>query len=164
MFKKTLISFAFVAISIASAATFKVTLVDASIVKGTDLKAGDYQLNLKDNPITLVHGKKQVEVPAKVENSSEKYVHTRVLYSQVNGKLTIREIQLGGTTTKLTFANGVPNRRRRVSPVRESVPDYLLLVLSGIASESFRRSNTGPIGPYNGAIRPGRMARGAFQQ
>ena len=107
MFKKTLISFAFVAISIASAATFKVTLVDASIVKGTNLKAGDYQLNLKDNSITLVHGKKQVEVPAKVENSSEKYVHTRVLYNQVKGKLTIQEIQLGGTTTKLTFANGV---------------------------------------------------------
>jgi len=106
MIKKIFIAFAFGALLVASAATFKVTLVDAAIVKGTDVKAGDYQLNLKDSSIVLVQGKKQVEVPAKVENSGEKFAHTRVLYSQSNGKLAVREIQLGGTNTRLTFPAG----------------------------------------------------------
>jgi hypothetical protein len=37
----------------------------------------------------------------------QRYSRTRVLYNENKGKFTIQEIELGGTTTKLTFDNGV---------------------------------------------------------
>ncbi|MGC9947227.1 MAG: hypothetical protein ABSF64_12735 [Bryobacteraceae bacterium] len=108
MIKQILISFAFVALSVASAATFKVSFVEPSMVKGKELKAGDYQLNVKDNSVVIVkNNKQQVEVPAKIENTNQKYSRTRVLYNENKGKFTIQEIELGGTTTKLTFDIGV---------------------------------------------------------
>jgi hypothetical protein len=48
-----------------------------------------------------------VEVPAKVEDMHRKFDRTRVLYNESNGKFAIQEIELGGTTTKLTFDSGV---------------------------------------------------------
>ena len=107
MIKQVLISFAFVALSVASAATFHVSFVEPSVVKGKELKAGDYQLNLKENSVIIAQGKKQVEVPAKIENTNKKYDRTRVLYNENKGKFSIQEIELGGTTTKLTFDSGV---------------------------------------------------------
>ncbi len=107
MVKQILSSFAFVALSVASAATIKVSLVEPSVVKGKELKAGDYQLNLKDNSVIISQGKKTVEVPAKIEDMHQKFSRTRVLYNENKGKFTIQEIELGGTTTKLTFDNGV---------------------------------------------------------
>jgi hypothetical protein len=82
--------------------------VEPSVVKGTTLKAGDYQLNVKDNSVVIEkNNKQQVEVPAKIEDMHHKYDRTRVLYHEDKGKFTIQEIELGGTTTKLTFDNGV---------------------------------------------------------
>jgi hypothetical protein len=104
---KQVLTFAFVALSVASAATYKVSFLEPSVVKGKDLKAGDYQLDVKDNSVIIVQGKKQVEVPAKIENTHERYSRTRVLYNENKGKFTIQEIELGGTTTKLTFDSGV---------------------------------------------------------
>ena len=108
MVKQLLISFAVLALSVASAATYKVSLVEPSVVKGQQLKAGDYKLDVKDNSVVIARDNKhQVEVPVKVENTNQKYNRTRVLYNENKGKFTIQEIELGGTTTKLTFDNGV---------------------------------------------------------
>jgi hypothetical protein len=108
MTKQILIAFAVAALSVASAATYKVSFVEPSVVKGKELKAGDYQLNVKENSVVIVkNNKQQMEVPAKVENTHEKYARTRVLYHENNGKFAIQEIELGGTTTKLTFDSGV---------------------------------------------------------
>jgi len=104
---KKIIIFAFAALSVASAATYKVSFVEPSVVKGKELKAGDYQLNVKENSVVIVQGKKQVEVPVKIEDTHQKYGRTRVLYNENNGKYTVQEIELGGTTTKLTFDTGV---------------------------------------------------------
>ena len=107
MIKQVLISGVFVVFSVASAATFKVSFVEPSVVKGKELKAGDYQLNVKENSVVIVQGKKQVEVPAKVENTNRKFDRTRILYNENKGKFSIQEIEIGGTTTKLTFDSGV---------------------------------------------------------
>jgi hypothetical protein len=109
MIKQILSSFAFVAVSIASAATINVSFAEPSVVKGTELKAGEYQLNVKENSVVISQGKKKVEVAAKIENTNQRYAHTRVLYNENKGKFTIQEIELGGTTTKLTFDSGVQN-------------------------------------------------------
>jgi len=104
---KQIITFAFVALSAASAATYRVSFVEPSVVKGKELKAGDYKLDVKDNSVIVLKGKEKIEVPAKVENAEKKYERTRVLYNENKGKFTIQEIELGGTTTKLTFDTGV---------------------------------------------------------
>ncbi|HLY17314.1 MAG TPA: hypothetical protein VKR61_08810 [Bryobacteraceae bacterium] len=107
MIKSLLISFAVAALSAASAATYKVSFVEPSVVKGQTLKAGDCKLDIKDNTVIIQQGKQKLEVPAKVEDMHKKFERTRVLYNENKGKFTIQEIELGGTTTKLTFDNGV---------------------------------------------------------
>jgi hypothetical protein len=105
---KQVLTFAFATLSVASAATYHLSLVEPSVVKGKELKAGEYQLNVKENSVIIVkNNKQQVEVPAKVENTNQKYGRTRVLYNENKGKFSIQEIELGGTTTKLTFDSGV---------------------------------------------------------
>jgi len=107
MTKQILASFAFLALSAASAATFKVTLVDSTLDKGTTFKAGDYKLDVKQNSVVLTNGKRRVEIPAKIETSNQQYVRTHVIYNDSKGKYVIQEIELGGTTTKLTLDSGV---------------------------------------------------------
>lgn len=107
MIKPFLISFALVALSVASAATYKISFVEPSVVKGQELKAGDYKLDVKDNSVVIFKGNQRVEVPAKVESSSKKFDRTRVLYNENKDKFTIQEIELGGTSTKVLFDSGV---------------------------------------------------------
>ncbi|SRR5579862_1549246 len=107
MIKPLLISFAAAALSVASASTFNISFVEPSVVKGQELKAGDYQLNVKDNSVVLKQGSTKVEVPAKIETSAKKFSRTRVLYNENKGKFTIQEIEIGGSTTKITFDSGV---------------------------------------------------------
>ncbi|HVN02914.1 MAG TPA: hypothetical protein VMT86_00785 [Bryobacteraceae bacterium] len=107
MIKQALVSFAFVALSVASAANYHLSLVEPSVVKGKELKAGDYQLQLKDNSVIIAQGKHQTEVAAKIETADKKFNRTRVLYNENNGKFSIQEIEIGGTSTKITFDSGV---------------------------------------------------------
>jgi hypothetical protein len=112
MVKQVLTTFAFVALSVASAATYNVSFVEPPVVKGKELKAGDYQLNVKENSVVIEKNyKQQVEVPAKIEDMYQKFNQTRVLYREDNGKFFIQEIELGGTTMKVTFDNGVQTSR-----------------------------------------------------
>lgn len=108
MIRRILVSFALAALSVASAATHSVYFVQASIGKGQELQAGDYQLQVKDNSVViLVDGRQKAVVPAKVENGAEKFRRTKVLYNKDNGKFVVQEIQIGGTSTKVTFDTGV---------------------------------------------------------
>ena len=108
MIRQVLTSFAFVALSVASAATYDVSLLEPSVVKGKALKPGDYRLDVKENSVVIMKGNKaQVEVPAKMEDTHQRFDRTRVLYNDNHGKFTIQEIELGGTTTKVTLDTGV---------------------------------------------------------
>jgi len=103
MFKKFMMTFAVLALAVASAETYRVTLFQPSVVKGTELKAGEYKINLADQKVVLVKGKETVEVPVTVETAEQKFSSTTVRYAQQNGKNTIAEIRLGGTKTRLVF-------------------------------------------------------------
>src|SRR5262245_35817129 len=103
MFRKFVLVFAVLALAVASAETYKVTLFQPSVVKGRELKAGDYRLNVSDQKVVIVSGKNSVEVPVKVENGDQKYGATTVRYANEGGRYTIAEIRLGGTKTKLIF-------------------------------------------------------------
>lgn len=105
MLKQILILFAVAVLPVASAATFSVTLIEPVVVNGKALKAGDYQLDVKEKSVVFLKGKKQiVEVPVKIESTNKKPERSQVLYNEDKGKFSIKQIELGGTTTKLTFA------------------------------------------------------------
>jgi hypothetical protein len=105
MIKKILVLFTCLALAAAFADTYRVTLFQPSELAGKQLKPGDYKLELKDGKVTLVKGKEVVEAPVKVETSDQKFSATSVRYSNGDGKMKIQEIRLGGTKTKLVFAN-----------------------------------------------------------
>ena len=102
--KKILFGFTTLALAIASAASYRVTLFQDSIVAGTELKAGEYKIELKDNKAVVKGGKSVVEADVKVETSDQKFSSTTVRYTNADGgKLKIQEIRLGGTNSIIVF-------------------------------------------------------------
>jgi hypothetical protein len=104
--KKILLSFATVALAVASAAqTHRVTLFQPSVVAGTELKPGEYKVTVEGDKATLTSGKTSVSANVKTETADSKFSSTTVRYSNGDGKYTVQEIRLGGTTTKVVFEN-----------------------------------------------------------
>ncbi len=90
------------AISLSAAApTYKVSLLQNSIVEGKQLTAGDYKIEMKDsNTAVLKHGKQTIELPAREENAPQKFSSTEIQYTNNND---LQEIRIGGTNTKIVF-------------------------------------------------------------
>ena len=110
MLQKFLATFAVLALVVASAgaipapgSSFKLILVQPSVVKGTELKAGDYRVNLGTEKVTFVTGKTAVDVSVKIETGNEKYDTTSIRYITEAGKEVITEIRIGGSNTRLVF-------------------------------------------------------------
>ena len=74
-----------------------------SVVKGTELKAGEYRLNVGSEKVTITNTKQSVDVPVKVETVDQKFESTAIRYTLEAGKQTISEIRIGGTKTKLVL-------------------------------------------------------------
>jgi hypothetical protein len=103
MLRKLLLIFACAALAVAAGDTYRVTLFQPSIVSGTELKPGDYKLELNGDKVLIKQGKNTVEAQVKVENGNEKFSATSIRYAAESGKYKVQEIRLGGTTTKLVF-------------------------------------------------------------
>ncbi len=103
--KKRLLAFAIAGLAVASAKTYNVTLFQPSTLGGTDLKAGEYKLDVQGDKAVLKAGKVAAEAPAKVETNGTRYASTTVRMSNVDGKMKIQEIRIGGTNTKVVFDN-----------------------------------------------------------
>jgi hypothetical protein len=104
--KKVLFTFATFGIAIASAASsYKVTLFQPSIIGGKELQPGVYKVEVKDATAVISKGKDSVEAAVKTETSDSKFGSTAVRYRNGDGKYRIEEIRIGGTNTKLVFAN-----------------------------------------------------------
>lgn len=101
MIKKIVFVFAILALVAANAETYRVTLFQPAVVQGTELKAGQYKLDLQNSKLTIVCGKQSVETTVKVETSEKKFSNTTVRFAETNGKYSIQEIRLGGTKTRL---------------------------------------------------------------
>ncbi len=101
MFTKLILSFMTVALVVASAATYKVTLYQDSKLNGKTLKPGEYRLEVKDNAVILKNNKDTTEAAARTETNAKKFSGTSVLY---NDKDEVTEIRLGGTTTKVILS------------------------------------------------------------
>ena len=71
----------------------------------TDLKAGQYTLRVEGSQaiFTEARGSESFTVPVKIEKNNRKFGQTSVDMNSENGRENIREIDLGGSTTKLEF-------------------------------------------------------------
>lgn len=110
MMKKwmTLLAMALFTVGIASAKTHTIKIHTPSNVDGQELAPGNYKLNVEGDKVTITNGKKTLEAAAKVEEASEKFSRDSVRYTEVDGKMKVREIRLGGTNTKLVFSPASP--------------------------------------------------------
>ena len=100
MVKKIVLGFAFLALAIASAASsYTVTFYQPVMINGSELKPGDYKVELKDKTAVIKQGKTVTEAPVSVQNDSQKYQRTAV---RLNG-MQVEEIRIGGTSTRIVF-------------------------------------------------------------
>jgi hypothetical protein len=102
---RSLLLFAALGLSIASAKSYDVTFDSASKVGNVELKAGRYSLAVMDNTkvkFTNANGE-TVEANAKVSTADKKFQATQVDMKQINGTAQVNEIDLGGTKTKILF-------------------------------------------------------------
>jgi hypothetical protein len=100
MVKNILLGFSFLALAVASAASsYNVTFYEPVMINGSELKAGDYKLELKDKTAVIKQGKSATEAPVTVQNDSQKFARTSV---RMNG-MQVEEIRIGGTSTRVVF-------------------------------------------------------------
>lgn len=100
MVKKLVFGFTFAALAMMSAANrYSVTFYDPVVVNGTSLKAGEYNLEIKDNVAIIKQGKVTAQAPVKLENEDKKFSTNTV---RINGT-QVEEIHLGGTHTRVIF-------------------------------------------------------------
>src|ERR1041384_5142193 len=103
MKRRLLFSFVVAGLAIASAKTYTVNLFQAAMIGGTELKPGEYRVEVVDQKAVIRNGKVEGQAPVKVETGDAKYDTTTVRFSNADGKMRIQEIRLGGTKTKLVF-------------------------------------------------------------
>ena len=104
--KKLVVTFATLALALASAAdkTYHVTLNEPATVNGTELKPGDYKVQVEGDKAIFKLGKTVVEAPAKVETAEHKFSTTQVAIDSAGKQSKLNEIRIGGTTTRIVFS------------------------------------------------------------
>ena len=95
------------AVSAGAAQSYKVQIANPAWVGSTELKPGEYRLELEGGKAILKNGKNIVEVPAKAETSSRKHPMTALTISNREQKPVLREIRIGGTPTTIVFPDQV---------------------------------------------------------
>jgi len=102
--RKVLPLFLVAGLAVASARSFTVSLFETATVGSTELKPGDYKIEVNDQKAVIRKGKLQTESPVKVEEGDTRFDNTVVRYvNDPGGKVRIQEIRIGGTKTKLLF-------------------------------------------------------------
>lgn len=103
--RKLLLAFAVLGLAAASAKTYDVKLYQPTMLGSTELKPGEYKLQLDGNHMVITDGKRSGEATVKVENEEKKFGNTLVRLSNGDGKYRIQEIHLGGTRMKLIVSD-----------------------------------------------------------
>jgi hypothetical protein len=97
---KLSLGLATLALGIASASSaFKITIPSDTWAGDTQLKAGDYKVEVADNQVTFKQGKQTISVPASMEQNTTKFADTSLESSGTK----LQAIDIGGTTTKIVF-------------------------------------------------------------
>lgn len=97
MTKRIVLLFLVVALSLAYAETYKVSLWQPTTLGGKELKAGDYKVDVTDSKVIFRRGGVTVESEARVQKADVKFSTSLVRFDRQDGKYRLREIRLGGT-------------------------------------------------------------------
>ena len=76
MTKKLLGAFVFLALAVASAKTYDLKLLQPSVVAGTELKPGDYRIDVDADKVVISDGNQSAQSAVKVEQSESKFSTT----------------------------------------------------------------------------------------
>jgi len=92
-------------LSIASAKSYNIAFTGHTMVGGAQLPAGDYTLKVEgaNAVFTNVDSNKSVTAPVKIETGDKKYGTTSVETTQEGDVQHVKDIELGGSNTKLDF-------------------------------------------------------------
>ncbi len=101
--KSLLAGFAVAGLIASAAVTHRLSLFQESYFGDTALKAGEYRITVENGRAVISNGTRKVEAPVAVESTDSKFVSTSVRYQNGDGKYRVKEIRLGGTSTRLVF-------------------------------------------------------------
>ncbi len=104
MKKRLVFLFLAIGVAIASAKSYSIDLFQPSLLGSTELAPGHYNVDVNGDKAVIRNGRIHGEAPVKVESVEKKYNSTTVRFANADGKMHIQEIHVGGTTTKLVFA------------------------------------------------------------
>jgi hypothetical protein len=101
--KKLALSLVTLALAVAQAASStSVQLTAPMTAAGTQLKAGDYKVQVEGNAVTFkAENKKAITVPATTVTGTEKFRYTTM---ESEGS-TLKSIHVGGTDTTIVFTS-----------------------------------------------------------
>jgi hypothetical protein len=102
---KLFMTFAIAALSIAGAKSYDITFDRPAQVGSTQLPAGHYSLKVDASTLHFknLDSGKTIDATGKVASASQKFDNTSSTSNDSNGTLKVKEIDLGGTTTKIEF-------------------------------------------------------------
>lgn len=104
MIRKTTPTFIISAVALAwAASSHTVNFTKPAVVGNTELKPGDYKLELNGTTAILKKGKTSVEAAVTVESGKDKFRETSACCLGDDGKYRLQEIRVGGTNLKVVF-------------------------------------------------------------
>jgi len=102
MFRKLAFGVSTVDLGLASAAApYKVKIEAPLLIGSTELKAGEYKVEMQGGKAVFKSGKTVIEIPATMGKSEQKYRWTSV----VTEGSKLQEIDFGGTTENMQFTS-----------------------------------------------------------
>jgi hypothetical protein len=94
------------ALGIATAAsTYHVKIADPTWIGTTELKPGEYEVKVDADKVTFKQGKNVIAVSAKIETNASKFSDTQMDIKTENGQAKLRELDLGGTKSKIMLTD-----------------------------------------------------------
>ena len=91
-----------------AASTYHLRISDPTWVGTSELKPGEYEVQVDGDKVTFKQGKNVIAVSAKVETNASKFAGTQMDVKTENGQAKLRELDLGGTKSKILLDDASP--------------------------------------------------------
>ena len=90
-------------VALAASNVFKVTFEAPAWVGPTEIKAGDYKLEIEGDKVLLITGKKEIPLPARVEVAPVDYKRTLVVTMPLGSKAQLKQIEIAKTRHRVVI-------------------------------------------------------------
>jgi hypothetical protein len=104
MLLRSLVAFTVLGLSVAGAKSYDFTITQTVKAGSSELKPGNYSVVVDGSKVRIKDSAGKItETDATVATADKKFPSTMVDTISANGQTTVREIDLGGTATKVQF-------------------------------------------------------------